>query len=275
MKRNILLPLLFLFLPILAHAQQRYLKVPVSYYKNVNLIFSHSIVDDDFSSDNISLKHKGNILKVGALLPFDFETSFTVQTDNNLFFTFLVVYDENLTQLTYSVDDSLGIEIPKAQEGKNEVIVAENNEFEANDIDHLCQVVYSQKPIFSEIGKVYKDISVELAGIWVNDNALFFKILMANSSNIVYDISSTNLYVKERTRVRKSSTDPIQKEPFYTYGKSTIPAKSEGNVVILVFDKFTISHDKKLVLEVVEKNGGRRVEFEIVKDLIIRAPFVK
>lgn len=263
--------LIFTFSVSYLSAQMR---IPVSYYKNVNLIFNNNIINDDISSDKLNLAHDANILKIGAKQPFDFETSITVLTEDNIFFTFLIVYDEKLDKLTYIIPDSVGVKIPYTKKNPKEIVETNSGELNTDYLDRICENVYSANHIFSEIGYTYKKISVELAGIWVKDDVLFFKLLMANNSNISYDISSTNLYVKERTRVRKSTTEPIEKEPIYTYGTPVIPAKSVDNIYIMVFEKFTISHDKKLVLEVVEKNGGRKIEFEIVKDLIIRAPVI-
>ena len=42
----------------------------------------------------------------------------------------------------------------------------------------------------------------------------------------------------------------------------------------MVFEKFTLGPDKKLVFEMVEKNGGRLVRFDVLKDLIIKAPMI-
>lgn len=248
--------------------------IPVSYYKNVNLIFHSNILNGDISNSNLSTVHDANILKVQAKKPFDFETSFTVLTEDNTFYTFLVRYDEGLDTLTYLIPDSIGLKIPHTKRDPNDFVETKSGDREAKQLDKLCELVYASEPIFTEKGYTYKNITIELAGIWVNDDILFFKLLMSNETNIPYDISSTNLYIKERKRMRKTSTDPIEQEPFYQFGSKEIPAKSENNIYIMVFEKFTIAHDKRLLLEVVEKDGGRKVEFEIVKDLIIRAPVI-
>ncbi|NLT49448.1 MAG: DUF4138 domain-containing protein [Ignavibacteria bacterium] len=268
---KLVLSLIFGFLFSLANAQ---IRIPVSYFKNVNLIFDNTIVKGDVSSSNIFVSQDANILKVGASKPFNDETSITVLTDDNVFFTFLITYNESLTQLTYLIDDSLGIKIPYTKTNADDVVETHSGDIDAKRLDKLCELVYSAEPLFKEIGYSYKKISVELAGIWVNNDLLFFKLLMSNNSNISYDISSTNLYIKERTRLKKSSTQPIERNPVSNYGNPSIPPKSDNNIYIMVFDKFTISHDKKLLLEVVEKDGGRKIEFEIVKDLIIRAPVI-
>lgn len=252
--------------------------IPISYHKNIHLIFSSNIIDDDASEELIRMEQKGMILKIQADNTFEYDKSLTVITENNLLFTFIIRYDENLTQLNYVIPDSLGILLPKSNYKPKEVIRSNNGntKIEKDSLSDICKELTRKEHLFEDIGTSYKKITAQLVGIWINEDLLYFKLILSNSSNIPYDISSTNLYVKERTKVKKSSDQPIEKEPFYFYTHSkTIAPKTKNHEYIMIFEKFTISKKKKMLLEIIEKNGGRRLEFEINKDYIIAAPKLK
>lgn len=270
MKYLILLFALFSFNAL--YSQQT---IKISYHKNIHLIFNSNIVKDDCSSENILISHNANILKLGAAQAFEEEKSVTVITDNNILFTFIINYNEELTQLNYLIPDSIGILMPNSVFKAKNVFKDENTgtEIDKENLNAICRNVLRQKHLFSDIGTAYKKITVQLVGIWINENFLFFKLIMSNDSNISYDISSTNLYIQDKSFLKKASTAPTEKEPFHIYSDShSIDANTKDNVYIMIFEKFTISKGKKLIFEVVEKNGGRKLEFEILKDFIIKAP---
>lgn len=271
--------LLFIFLfgigSITCFAQQL---IPVNYNKNVHIVFSYDILTGDCSSNDIIISHSQNILKIGVVEPFKEDKSITILTDNKLLFTFIVRYQDDIDQLAYVIPDSQGIKIPY-QKTNNELSIKSSDlgtDYKLPYLNSLCSQVYSEKNYLNEIGNSYKKIVVELAGIWVKDGLLFFKLILANQSNIPYEISSSNLSIAEKTTLKKSSSAPVKRESFYVFNEfETIPSKSKNNIYIMVFESFTIGHDKKLILELVEHNGARKVEFEVLQDLIIRAPFIE
>jgi len=263
-----------LFVGLASYGQDTIL---LSYHKTVNLIFYADVIDDDCSTDDIFMERKNNILKLGVSLPFENDKSINVYTADGMLYTFVTRYDENLTTLNYLIPQTQGIPIPNFESKPENIIEsADGVKVDADSLDVICRNVLRQKRLFDDIGAPYKKITVELAGIWISGEYLYFKLLMSNESNIPYDIVSTNLYIQEKGFARKASTQPIEKKPFYVYTDSKrIPPGSIQKAYIMVFDKFTISKNKKLMFEMIEKDGGRRLEFEVNKDFIIQAPKLK
>ena len=65
------------------------------------------------------------------------------------------------------------------------------------------------------------------------------------------------------------------KQPIFIYNKTDlIPAKTTELFIVLIYDKYTISSDQKLVFEMYEKKG-RNIPFDIKKDLISNAIPIK
>lgn len=247
--------------------------IPISYHKNVNLIFPSEIIKDDCSSTEILMSHDHNILTIGAKNLFEEEKSLTVLTEDAIFYTFIVSYDEDLEKLTYLINDSSGVKIPYIPlEEKKTISTTSGTEPGSSGIENMCKIVSLEPGFFSDQGYTSKRVSLELTGIWINKGRLYFKFHLGNNSNIPYEISSLNVYVGEKAKLKKASSMPVLKEPIFVYNESgNISPKTENNVYILVFEKFTIGKDKKLSIEMVEKRGGRKLQFTILEDLIIKA----
>jgi conjugative transposon TraN protein len=252
--------------------------IPINYHKTVHLIFYSNIIDDDCSSQDIIIDSKDQVLKLTAATPIGFEVEKTVSvmTDDNRLYTFIISYSEDLPQLNYLIPLDKGLLIPKADNPKKlRVAVSATKTINLDSLNTVCERVNVADPIFDDIGTEYKKVTALLCGIWVYKDNLYFKLLLSNKSNISYDITSTNLYIQEKKIGRKSSSDPIQTKPFHVYTESkTIHPNTKNHSYIMVFEKFTISKNKKLLFEMIEQNGGRKLNFDVNKDYIIQAPFI-
>ena len=117
-------------------------------------------------------------------------------------------------------------------------------------------------------------MSMQLKGIYIRGDLIFFRLFLCNHSHIDYDIDSIRLYVTDN-RWRKNS--PVQVKglsPLYTYGNArTIPGKSSG-FPIIVLHRFTLPSDKHLVIELLEKNGGRNLQLEAYNFTLLRSRLI-
>jgi conjugative transposon TraN protein len=250
--------------------------IEVGYSKNVHLIFSSDVVYDDCASQDVLLSHLGNIEKLGAATEFSQETSLSVITEDNLFFSFIIRYSDNPSKLTYTIPDSLGIKMPYFNKKQpSNLNTSSGGEVPLDKINYLCNKVSLMDGIFTETGGSFKGITIELSGIWISSEMLFFKLLLSNDSNIPYDIGASSFYIQDKQKLRKSSSTPQQISPLHICSNpGTIEPNTKNNVFIMVFEKFTLGPDKKLIFEMTENNGGRMVKFDVLKDLIIQAPMI-
>ena len=91
----------------------------------------------------------------------------------------------------------------------------------------------------------------------VYDNAYLRQFDIKNFSNIDYDVDFIKCFLRDQKKVKNSIQqevpyDPVEQKDF----DKKILGKSQ-NRFVLAFNKFTIPDDKILVVELVEKNGGR------------------
>ena len=98
---------------------------------------------------------------------------------------------------------------------------------------------------------------------------LYFHTEVKNSSNVPFDLDFirwkiVDKKVAKRTAIQETVIQPVRAFHFVTkiQGKST-------ERTVFAMNKFTIPDDKKLVVELFEKNGGRHQSFVIGNDDII------
>ena len=113
-----------------------------------------------------------------------------------------------------------------------------------------------------------------LKGIYIQHDMLYFHTEVKNSSNISFDLDFirwkiVDKKVAKRTAIQETVIQPVRAFHFVTkmQGKST-------ERMVFAMNKFTIPDDKKLVVELFEKNGGRNQSFVIGNDDLIHADVI-
>jgi conjugative transposon TraN protein len=100
---------------------------------------------------------------------------------------------------------------------------------------------------------------------------LYFHTQIKNSTNVPFDVDFIRWKIVDKKVLKRTAIQETVIEPLRAYHFVTqIAGKSEERTV-LAMDKFTIPDDKRLVVELFEKNGGRHQNFIIDNSQIIRA----
>lgn len=153
--------------------------------------------------------------------------------------------------------DSLTTNLP-LQQGESEYI-------------SVCRDIIKKAPAYW-MGSTVKKVFLAMNNIYVHNDKLYFVISVGNTSNINYDINFIKFYTVDKKKLKKASRQEIEKTPVYSFNSiETIAAQTNDHPIIFVFDKFTIDSDKKLVIELGEKKGGRNIAIDITQDLIIKS----
>jgi conjugative transposon TraN protein len=91
-----------------------------------------------------------------------------------------------------------------------------------------------------------------------------------NNSRINYDIDQLRFFIRDSRKIKRTASQEIEIIPILTHNYlSTINGESEGTTVFAL-PKFTIPDKKHLVIQLMEKNGGRHIELQLKNTKLLR-----
>ncbi len=240
----------------------------IAYSKTTNIVFPNSILSvDRGSSDVLVQKAKGieNILQVKAAQQDFTETNLTVVTADGQLYSFVLSYDEKKPLLNLVVGQKTSL----ADHLGSTVI---ENEAELKSYAELA--FYEKKKLHNVKDNKY-DIMLQLNGLFIHEKVLYYRIKIANSSNVSYDISQLRFFIRDQKKAKRTASQEIEINPLYIYNNTElIEGKSE---VCLVFalPKFTIPDKKYLAIQLMENQGGRHLELQVKNKKLMQLAVLK
>ena len=249
----------------------------VTFDKTSHVIFPAAIAYVDLGSANIIAgKADGaeNVIRVkAAKRDFKGETNMSVITEDGAYYSFNVKYACEPRILNVEMADFIH---------DGEAVNRPNNSMNiylkelGNDSPMLVRLI--MKSIWNEnkrrvkhIGSKSFGIQFLLKGIYTHNGLLYFHIEVKNSSNVLFDVDYiiwkiVDKKVAKRTAIQEQVIQPLRTQNFVM----NIKGKSSERTV-WTMEKFTIPDDKRLVVELAEKNGGRHQTFIIENTDLVRA----
>ena len=249
----------------------------VTFDKTSHVIFPAAIAYVDLGSANIIAgKADGaeNVIRVkAAKRDFKGETNMSVITEDGAYYSFNVKYACEPRILNVEMADFIhdGEAVNRPYNSMN-IYLKELG----NDSPMLVRLI--MKSIWNEnkrrvkhIGSKSFGIQFLLKGIYTHNGLLYFHTEMKNSSNVPFDVDYiiwkiVDKKVTKRTAIQEQVIQPLRTQNFVM----NIKGKSSERT-IWTMEKFTIPDDKRLVVELAEKNGGRHQTFIIENTDLVRA----
>ena len=249
----------------------------VTFDKTSHVIFPAAIAYVDLGSANIIAgKADGaeNVIRVkAAKRDFKGETNMSVITEDGAYYSFNVKYACEPRILNVEMADFIH---------DGEAVNRPNNSMNiylkelGNDSPMLVRLI--MKSIWNEnkrrvkhIGSKSFGIQFLLKGIYTHNGLLYFHTEVKNSSNVPFDVDYiiwkiVDKKVAKRTAIQEQVIQPLRTQNFVM----NIKGKSSERT-IWTMEKFTSPDDKRLVVELAEKNGGRHQTFIIENTDLVRA----
>lgn len=238
----------------------------ISFTKTTNLVFPFSIKSVDRGSRDImvqQVRNIENVLQLKAASKGFAETNLSIITGDGKLYSFLVTYSENPAALNFRFfpDSSISKEFAtQFSKMDNESIL----ETDAGCILEKPRTVYGVKD------KQY-GIRMRLAGIFIREQVLYFKLDLSNSSSIDYDINLLRFFIRDKKQSRRTASQEITCPAIKEFGAARTIKADSTQTIVFALPKFTIPEKKWLHLELMEKNGGRNLHLKIGNRTIIRA----
>lgn len=235
--------------------------------KNVALFFPEPIRQGITGSDNFVFTYNREKEQHFGLLqakPGEESNLLVVNSDGSIF-SYIVSYRNQLSKLNYFIpmSSSIGNEKPKA---KN-LIQAETSEksydYRKYYYEKFCSYLLDRKQRIGKIKKRNEDIILSVENIVFDKDGLYFVIQIENKSTLDYDLNFLNLSIETRQKGKRKSLQRLYKEPIFKHNLPSKIIESETVRFVYVLPKFSLSNDRRAILELNEKHGERNIEMKI------------
>jgi hypothetical protein len=105
-------------------------------------------------------------------------------------------------------------------------------------------------------------MGMQLMGVYTREGTIFFRIFLRNHSHLDYDADSIRFYVTDKGKPKMAGGKPLQLSPVYVFGNTKIIRGKSREFAVIALPRFTLPAGKRLVIQVLERNGGRHLQLE-------------
>ncbi|WP_416441642.1 DUF4138 domain-containing protein [Leeuwenhoekiella sp. A16] len=235
--------------------------------KNVALFFPEPIRQGITGSDNFVFTYNREKEQYFGLLQAKpgKESNLLVVNRNGSVFSYIVKYKKQLDRLNYFIPKSKSI-------GNEKPIVVDSAKVYKSKIklgneiyyyQKFCSYLLDRKQRIGRIKKRNEGIVLSVENIVFDKEELYFVIQIENKSTLDYDLNFLNLSVETRKKGKKKSLQRLYQEPIFKYNLPSKIVENETVRLVYVLPKFSISNDRRAVLELNEKNGERNLKLKI------------
>ena len=236
----------------------------ISYSKTTSLIFPFSITSvDRGSQDVLAQKARGveNVLQVKAGRKQFPETNLTVITADGVLHQFTVTYSDTPSTQAITIAGNTG----------KQSLILVKDAVNQRDIQFDSKLALKQN-VSARIDKHNKyQMNLSLQEIFIHDNTLYYRIQIRNKSSISYDIKSLKFLIRDRKKVKRTSSQEMEINPLFIGNESGRIQAYASTAMIYAVKKFTIPDGKTLFINLFEENGGRHLTLKVDNKDILKA----
>ena len=235
--------------------------------KNVALFFPEPIRQGITGSDNFVFTYNREKEQYFGLLQAKpgKESNLLVVNRSGSIFSYIVRYKKQLSKLNYFIplSNSIGNEKPIVTDSIQTETSEKSIDNRTYYYNKFCSYLLNRNQRIGRIKKRNEGIVLSVKNIVFDKEELYFVIQIENNSTLDYDLNFLNLSIKTRQKGKKKSLQSLYQEPIY---KHNLPSKiAEGKMIefVYVLPKFSLSNDRRAILELNEKDGERNIELKI------------
>ena len=269
-------------------AEIRPLRIEAGFTKTVHILFPSPVTYIDIGSmDIIAGKADGaeNVVRVkAAVRNFAAETNLTVITEDGGFFTFDVHYAENpaVSTVNLTVQEpqpesmkkpaAVGYPQPTAPASEGRVLLREVGREKPATIKRMLSDIYRQNRTDVKGIRTKKyGIEVEVLGIYVFNDVIYIHSCISNDTNISFEVDARHFIVADRKLTKRTAQQQSTLEVLRVCNDPAVVRGHQRQRTVFALPKLTISDDKVLLLEIIEKNGARHQTVEIPAEELLEA----
>ncbi|EXZ72070.1 conjugative transposon TraN protein [Bacteroides fragilis str. 3976T8] len=249
----------------------------ITYDKTVHVIFPSPIKYVDLGSTNlIAGKADGaeNVIRVKAARKhFRNETNMSVITEDGNFYTFNVKYADEPLLLNVEMCDFIHDgETVNRPNNAMEIYLQELGSESPRLVRLIMKSVHKQdKRRIKHIGCKRFGVRFLLKGLYAHGDLLYFHTEVRNATHVPFDVDFVTFKIVDKKIVRRTAMQEQVIYPLRAFNYVTRVEGKKDERTVFALPKFTIPDDKKLVVEMYEKQGGRHQIFEVDNEDLVRA----
>jgi conjugative transposon TraN protein len=252
----------------------------VTFSKTVHIIFPAAIRYVDLgSTDLLAAKANGaeNVLRVKAATQrFKQESNLSVITEEGSYYTFNVKYADEPVKLSIEMADFLHTAYEINKPGNELPIYLSDL---GNESPYLLRLIMetihkNNRTKIKHVGSKKFGVQYLLKGIYSHNELLFFHFQLKNTSTISFDADYLTFKIVDKKVAKRTAIQEQIIMPLRSYNQVTGVAGGKEARTVFALPKFTIPNDKQLVIELMEKDGGRNQTLTIENADLLRAEVI-
>lgn len=266
-KCMVLVTCIMIFIGATAQNKQRIepLGLAISCTKTTNLLFPYNIKSVDKGiRDVLVQKARGveNVLQLKAGKENFTETNLSVITADGKLYSFILHYA--------SEPSELNIVFEKETDSKfNQAIFPDSSN--VKELQSNSEWVKDQPRMWSRKRDHRFGMHLQLNGLYIDHNVLYYQLELRNATLINYDVDLIRFFVKDRQQSKRTASQELIQEPLFVSGNVQVIEGNSHHIIVVALPKFTISDKKELIVQVMEKNGGRHLSLKLGNKSIVKA----
>lgn len=245
------------------------LNLGISSNKTTNLIFPFAIKSVDKGGPQVLVqKAKGveNVLQLKAAKDSFIETNLSVIAGDGLLYSFMLHFSDQPTVLN--------LELANKPMGYQPIAIFTANHDNQKKLLNASEYVSTKKASIGKPSDKASKVEVSLNGLYIREDAMYFQLMLENSSNIAYHVEQLRIFIRDKKKSKRTASQELEQQPLYIYGNATVIHDKSSQVVVVSLPKFTIPDKKELIIQLMEKNGGRNLQLKVKnKALMSATPF--
>ena len=103
---------------------------------------------------------------------------------------------------------------------------------------------------------------------------LFFHLQLKNTSTVSYNVDYITFKIVDKKVAKRTAMQEQIIVPLRSYNQMTAIAGNREERTVFTLPKFTIPNDKQLVIELMEKDGGRNQILYVENSDLVRAEVI-
>ena len=168
-----------------------------------------------------------------------------------------------LTGLAFADADHLRRE-HLSQDDEGRVLLREVGREKPATIKRMLSDIYRQNRTDVKGIRTKKyGIGVEVLGIYVSNDVVYIHTCMYNDTNISFEVDAWRFIVADRKLAKRTAQQQTMLEILRVCNDPAVVRGHQRQRAVFALPKLTISDDKVLLLEIIEKNGARHQTVEI------------